>query len=143
LRNRIRRHWLPALTEEFNPKLLRALGDLAEAQRRDGEWIEEQVAGEARARFSMEGSWLRIDTRNWERLPEALARRLAREALVRCGSGRHVTRRHLERMLSFLRSGRSGSAIELPGELLLCRENGMFRLGPGSPAAKSGPPGAC
>jgi tRNA(Ile)-lysidine synthase len=143
LRNRIRRHWLPALTEEFNPKLLRALGDLAEAQRRDGEWIEEQVASEARARFSMEGSWLQIDTRDWERLPEALARRLAREALVRCGAGRHVTRRHLERMLSFLRSGRARSAIELPGNLLLRCENGAFRLGPGSLGAKSDPPGAC
>jgi tRNA(Ile)-lysidine synthase len=142
-RNRIRHHWLPALTEEFNPKLLRALGDLAEAQRRDAEWIEEHVAVEARARFSVEGSWLRIDTREWKALPEALARRLAREAMLRCGAGRHVTRRHLERLLAFLVDGRSGSSIELPGDLRLRCEGGSFRLGPTSPDVNSRSPGAC
>ena len=34
---------------------------------------------ESRARFSMEGRWLRLDTHDWERLPEGLTRRLARE----------------------------------------------------------------
>lgn len=138
-RNRIRRHWLPALTEEFNPKLLRALGDLAEAQQRDAEWINDLVAQEARARLSKKGAWLRIDTRDWERLPEALTRRLVRSALVRCGAGRHVSRRHLERMLAFLREGRLGTAIELPNSLQLRRDAEGFLLGPGD----SRPQGAC
>ena len=43
-RNRLRHHWLPGLAGEFNPRLLRSLGELAEALRRDAEWIEGEVA---------------------------------------------------------------------------------------------------
>ena len=38
-------------------------------------------------------SWLAIDATGWDALPEALARRLARSALERCGAGRLVMRR--------------------------------------------------
>jgi tRNA(Ile)-lysidine synthase len=129
-RNRLRRHWLPGLARDFNPRLLRAIGDLAEAQREDSAWIATQVEREAASRFAPDGRWLRIEANDWEALPEALARRLARWALVCCGAGRYVSRVHLERMLAFLRSGRRGSIIELPGGLRLERGRSGFRLGP-------------
>jgi tRNA(Ile)-lysidine synthase len=129
-RNRLRRRWLPGLAEDFNPRLLRSLADLAEAMRRDGEWIEARVAREADRRFAREAEWLWIERKDWDALPEALARRLARLALRRAGRGRDVTRVHLARMLDFLRSGRPGTAIELPGGLALAREGERFRLGP-------------
>jgi tRNA(Ile)-lysidine synthase len=129
-RNRLRARWLPGLAREFNPRLLTAIGDLAEAQRRDSEWIGSLVEREAAARIASEGSWLRIDSKSWEGLPEALARRLARRALEHCGAGRHVSRVHLERMLAFLGSARPGSHIELPGGVRLVREREAFRLGP-------------
>ena len=56
--------------------MLRAIGDLAEAQRRETEWIASLVEGEAAWRITSEGTWLRIDARDWASLPEALARRL-------------------------------------------------------------------
>ena len=43
----------------------------------------------------------------WAALPEALARRLARRAMREAGLERDVRRVHLERMLDFLRRGRS------------------------------------
>lgn len=129
-RNRLRRRWLPGLARDFNPRLLRAVADLAEAQRRDSEWIRECVEREARARFAREGAWLRIDVASWDGLPPALARRLVREALRRAGAARHVERVHLERMLGFLASGVRGRRLELPGGLTLCRDGGGFRLGP-------------
>jgi tRNA(Ile)-lysidine synthase len=128
-RNRLRHHWLPGLTREFNPQLLRVVADLAEAQRRDSEWIEAEVEREAHLRLGSDGEWLRIDIRNWSRLPEALSRRLARRALTQCGAGRSVTRVHLQRMCAFLTEARVGSAIELPGELQLVRETTSCRLG--------------
>lgn len=137
-RNRLRLHWLPGLASEFNPQLLRALAGLAEAQRRDSEWIEAWVEREAASRFSEEGAWLWIDAKDWSELPEALARRLARAALRRCGIGREVSRAHLARMLGFLRSGRSGSRIELPSGRILARERARFRLGPIAPASGGG-----
>ena len=48
-RNRLRHDWLPGLEQAFNPRLLRAVADLAEAVRRDGEWIAASVEAEARA----------------------------------------------------------------------------------------------
>jgi len=129
-RNRLRNHWMPGLTREFNPQLLRVVADLAEAQRRDSEWIEAQVQREARLRIESDGKWLRIDIKDWSLLPESLARRLARFALQRCDVGRNVTRTHLLRMCAFLADARVGSAIELPGNLRLERESASCRLGP-------------
>lgn len=129
-RNRLRQRWLPGLTRDFNPRLLRAIGDLAEAQRRDSEWIASRVELEEAKRITRDGAWLRIDVRGWDALPAALARRLARSALRRCGVGRDVSRVHLERVLAFLGRARSGSHIELPGGVqLLCSRDG-YRLGP-------------
>ena len=136
-RNRLRK-WLPRLAEDFNPRLLRAIADLAEAQRRDSEWIRAAVEREADARFASEGAWLRIDVKDWSARPEPLARRLAREALVRAGGARDVERVHLERMVQFLRTGTSGRYIELPGGLSLVRDRAGFRLGRDPGAAGSG-----
>jgi tRNA(Ile)-lysidine synthase len=129
-RNRLRMHWIPGLARDFNPRLLRALGDLAEAQREDTAWIEAQVEREAASRFGLEGRWLRIEAGDWRETPEALGRRLARWALVRAGAARDVSRVHLERILSFLRNGKPRTHIELPGGLRLERDRRGFRLGP-------------
>jgi tRNA(Ile)-lysidine synthase len=129
-RNRLRHRWLPGLVEEFNPRLLRAIGNLAEAQRRDSEWIKAEVEREAAARFTEEGPWLVIDGKDWGVIHEALARRLARLALERCGSGRLVSRAHLERVQRFLAAGAPGRTIELPGGLTLRRDSRGFRMGP-------------
>jgi len=132
-RNRLRRHWLPGLVRDFNPRLLRAIGGLAEAQQQDAEWIASLVEREAMARFSTEGDWLRIDEKDWESLPDALSLRLARSALERCGAARHTSRVHLNRMVDFLRNARPRTFIELPGDLRLSRTSAPdagFRLGP-------------
>jgi tRNA(Ile)-lysidine synthase len=128
-RNRLRK-WLPRLAEDFNPRLLRAIADLAEAQRRDSEWIRAAVERETRARFASEGPWLRIDVKDWDALPDALVRRIAREALVRVGGARYVERVHLARMERFLGSALPGRHIELPGGISLVRDRSGFRLGP-------------
>jgi len=101
------------------------------------------VAGAADRRLSVEGAWLRIDAKDFPALPEALSRRIAREALSRCGRGRLVSRVHLARMTDFLARGRPGTRIELPGDLLLVREAEGFRLGPLPGAPSDGLPDAC
>ncbi len=128
-RNRVRA-WIPDLAREFNPGLLRALADLADAQRRDTEWIEARVEQEVAARVSTNGDALVIDAKEWAALPAALARRVARAALVRAGAGRHVTRKHLDRMCRFLGSAETGKRLELPGRRILERRREGFRLGP-------------
>jgi tRNA(Ile)-lysidine synthase len=127
-RNRLRHEWMPGLARAFNPQLLRAVGSLAEAQRRDSEWIESLVAEEAQRRFQSSDGGLRIATRGWEALPEALARRLARRAFLELEGGRDLSRVHLQRMLEFLRFGQPGREIELPGGLRLLRESDSCRF---------------
>ena len=131
-RNRLRHDWLPGLEQAFNPRLSRALADLAEAARRDGEWIATAVEEEHRRWTRREGDGTWISAEPWQALPEALARRVVRRILRDLGGGRDVTRRHLLRTLAFLRSARPGSAIELPGNLRLARMPDGFRLGPGT-----------
>jgi tRNA(Ile)-lysidine synthase len=120
-RARLRRDWLGALGEAFNPRWLRAISDLAEAQRRESEWIEERVSEEARLRLAREGDAFVLACEGFAALPEALARRLVRHVLIAAGAGRDLSRRHLERTLAFLRSGRTGATLELPGGLALER----------------------
>jgi tRNA(Ile)-lysidine synthase len=127
-RARLRSRWLPGLRDAFNPRLLRAIGDLAEAQRRDSEWIAEIVEDEADRFLTVEDGGLRIARSGWEALPEALARRVVRLALLRAGAARDISRVHLERVVNALRSGRQGSCIELPGGLELTCEHDAFRL---------------
>jgi tRNA(Ile)-lysidine synthase len=130
-RARLRRDWLRGLGEAFNPRWLRAIGDLAEAQRRESEWIEPLVTQEAEARLARDGEGWTLACAGWDALPLAQARRLARRALREAGAGRDVTRVHLERTLAFVSKGRTGARLELPGGLVLERERGLVRLRPG------------
>ncbi len=132
-RNRLRERWLPGLARDFNPQLLRAVGDLAEAQYWESEWFEAEVDREAAARFLPDGDSLWIERKDWVALPVALARRLARRALHEVGGGRSVSRVHLERMLDFLVEARPHARLELPGGLRLERQGMRFRLSEVSP----------
>ncbi|HTF33270.1 MAG TPA: tRNA lysidine(34) synthetase TilS [Myxococcota bacterium] len=129
-RNRLRSRWVPGLREDFNPALLRAIVDLAEAQRTDAEWIQWAVERELGARVRATTGGLRLARSGWSELHDALARRLVARLLTNCGTGRDVRRVHLMRMLHFLRGGRTGTRIELPGGLVLRCEREAFWLGP-------------
>jgi tRNA(Ile)-lysidine synthase len=138
-RSRLRHAWLPGLARDFNPGLLRAIGDLAEAQRRESEWTAAWVEHEARRRFlEQPGGALRIESKGWDpgSTPDALARRLARLAMRRMGAGRDVTRAHVERIVAFWRAGRVGTALELPGGLRLARDARGFSLDRNLPSGR-------
>jgi tRNA(Ile)-lysidine synthase len=129
-RNRLRLHWLPGLIADFNPQLLMAIGDLAEAHRTDAEWIDALVEQQAAVHFREDQGWMQVIGDDWQAMPDALARRLVRWGLRACGVGREASRTHIERMLAFLRDGRSGSHIELPGGVRLHKDRTGTRLGP-------------
>ncbi|CAG0953632.1 bifunctional protein TilS/HprT [Myxococcaceae bacterium] len=127
-RNRLRRRWLPGLAREFNPALLRTIARLAEAQRKDSEWMESLVDEAVKQRFEVAEDGLRIDATGFEHLPDALATRLARRALRLSGGARDVSKIHLVRVVRFLREAAPGRALELPGRLMLRRDARGFRL---------------
>jgi len=138
-RNRLRHDWLPGLAEAFNPQLLRNLGELAEAERRDLEWIEGLVAEAAKERIEVGTGGVRLAIDGWDEVPEALARRLVRAALQYAGIAREVTRPHLSRVLAFLRRGRAAGRdlrVELPAGRVLRRVDEAFVLEDASDGGK-------
>ena len=124
-RNRLRNEWLGGLAEAFNPELVRALGRLAEAQRREGEWLAGLVEEAFAERFPERApERLAGPDKGWSSLPEALARRLAVRALQHLGVGREIDRRHVERAVRFLCAGPGapgGREIEFPAGVRLRR----------------------
>jgi tRNA(Ile)-lysidine synthase len=143
-RNRLRHDVLPALMAGFNPQLLRALCDLAEAQRRDLEWIEALVETAAKERIEVGPAGIRVAIDGWDALPEALARRLARRVLIRAGLGRALSRSHLDRLLAFFRRGRTAAGdkvLELPEGIRVRRSGDVFVIAPLRPAERIGPGG--
>jgi tRNA(Ile)-lysidine synthase len=130
-RNRLRLDWIPSLSATFNPQLLRTLSNLAEAGRRDREWIEGLVDEAVKERIEFGPSGIRFAIEGWDSLPEALARRMVRRGLVEVGLARDITRIHLERVLEFLRRGRRvgrDKSLQLPGGILLRRVGNYFEL---------------
>jgi tRNA(Ile)-lysidine synthase len=128
-RSRVRQQLLPGLAADFNPQLSRAICDLAEAQRRETEWVQALVQDEASRRFERGPESLGIRTQGFDQLPEALARHLVKQALIEAGAGRDLSRAHLIRALTFLREGRVGTEIQLPGGVRLAKETAdRFRL---------------
>lgn len=130
-RNRLRHEWLPGLAEAFNPQLLRTLGQLAEAEGRDREWIATLVREAAEERIEIGPSGVRLAIDGWAGIPDALALRLVRYALVGIGLGRELSAAHLERVLAFLRRGRTAGRdkrLELPTGVVLSRCGDAFRL---------------
>ena len=132
-RNRLRHEVLPRLAEGFNPQILRALGNLADAQREDARWIDTLVDSAAKGRIEEGTKLIGMALEGWDALPDALAHRLARRALVAAGLQRHLTRTHLERVVAFLRRGRRAGRdkeLELPLGVSLRRGERGFVLGP-------------
>ncbi|MDJ0789151.1 MAG: tRNA lysidine(34) synthetase TilS [Myxococcota bacterium] len=126
-RARLRTGGLPALAAQINPNWLRAIGDLAEAQRTDAAWMTREVERASARLLRREEGALWIERDGLLALPDALARRVARQALRSAGASRDVSRTHLRRMLDFLGNGRPGSSIEFPaGVMLRCTNEGFF-----------------
>ena len=124
---------MPKLAEEFNPRLLHALAQLANAQRRDSHWIRQQVEEEAVKRLRKFPEGLEVQRDGWSELPDALVLRLARRAFEEMGLGREATGKHLERVMVFWRHGSNGTRIELPGKLVLqCERERFWLIAPGA-----------
>jgi len=131
LRNRVRHSLLPSLAAQFNPRILRALVDLAEATREDRSWIEGLVEAEAAKRIRSTEGLVELALEGWAALPEPMARRLVRRALIEVGLGRDVTRAAILRVLAVLRRGRGvgrDKKWELPGGFALRRVGDHFEL---------------
>jgi len=128
-RGRLRTSGLAAIASEMNPEWLRAVGQMAEAQRKESAWIDEQVAREALSWLRVEGDSVTLSRAGFAALPEPIARRLLRLALRALGAARDVSRAQLDRSATFVRAAQVGARLDLPGGLAWRAERDVCRLG--------------
>jgi tRNA(Ile)-lysidine synthase len=127
-RGRLRTSGLAQIAAQLNPEWLRAVGQMAEAQRKESAWIDEQVAREAGRLMSRNAEALSIERVGFRALPDALARRLLRAALRAVGGARDISRAQIERSLALIRSERSRAELTLPRGLRLIVQRESCRL---------------
>jgi tRNA(Ile)-lysidine synthase len=138
-RNRVRRHLLPLLLREYNPRLVESLAALAAHAREDDEALTaaaERLAADAlRSRGAAVGLSLAV----LATAPPAIGRRLVQEAFRRAaGEGQGLTRRHLAALASpAVGVGR----VRLPGGLEASRSGSLlwFESRTGEEPPASGP----
>jgi tRNA(Ile)-lysidine synthase len=114
-RNRIRRHLLPVLAREYNPRIAEVLAALAEQSREDDDALMAQVAALGGAAVRTRGRAVRVNRRAVSNAPPAVARRMFQEAFRQATAGGHgLTRRHLGALARLVDRG---GEVPLPGGL--------------------------
>jgi tRNA(Ile)-lysidine synthase len=132
-RNRIRRHLLPLLEQEYNPRIVESLGGLAALVREDEAAFEAVVGPLAASAIRSAGASVFLDAAALQGSPPAVARRVIQQAFRQEGQGAHtLTRRHLE---ALLRLPARGGALRLPGGRVAECAGRVIRIGPASEAS--------
>ena len=113
-RNRVRAELLPLLIARFNPSIVDVLADEADLAREEWRWmaaVADDAFGQV-ARVSGDGTTL--DTGQLAALPIALARLVARRALLERANARSISFAHVEQVLGLARE--DGPPFDLPGQ---------------------------
>jgi tRNA(Ile)-lysidine synthase len=139
LRNRIRHHLVPILKADYQPAVVDLLLRQAELFRGEEAWLQEVTAAElARIRLREEAGLLELDAVALQACPEALQRRILREALRRLkGDLRRISFQHIEALRALLVQAAPGARVALPDGLQARCGEGALRLGSG-PAERPG-----
>src|SRR5215475_515815 len=118
LRNRIRLDLLPKL-QQYNPRIVRRLNELADMLRADSQVLEQQVDEWALQILAWQvRSRVEICCRLFGLAPVAIQRRLLRRVIEALASSPEaIGFRHIERLRQFVISGKQGRRYSLPGEI--------------------------
>jgi tRNA(Ile)-lysidine synthase len=121
-RNRVRHELLPYLRREFSPNIVEVLAREAALARDDDERLQNEAIDLATSivltntQTAPFGEGVVVDAGGLNALHPALASRVARIALGHLGADRFVGFDHVQRFLEFVRDGRTGSSLSLPGQ---------------------------
>ncbi|CAO0822319.1 tRNA(Ile)-lysidine synthase [Desulfarculales bacterium] len=128
LRNRIRQQLLPLAAEAGNPRVVEALGRLAEICAQEEDFWRQWCAGQWQAAGRAQGTSLCLELSLINDLPLAARRRLVRFLAGNLtGGGQHLLYPHVEQVLELM-AGPPGRQVTLPGGLWAAREEKTLRL---------------
>lgn len=122
LRNKIRLHLLPELVRAYNPAIRDSLCRSAELVGAEHDFIREQAERYRKEHIAQRESTLIFQRASLHRLHLAVKREVFRLAIEELqGHLKEIAFFHIEEMIRFAESGRSGTTIELPNGLRLER----------------------
>ena len=120
-RNVVRSQILPFL-EKYNPKLKRALFNLAEHLREDFDFIERAKASIKDGRSGSGAARVEIRLRDIAVQPGALQKEILRDLLEDAGGEvKRLSFRHWKELESLIRQKSSGNSVDLPGDIRVTR----------------------
>lgn len=120
-RNIIRSRVIPFL-EEYNPRLKRALFNLAEHLREDFEFVRLEKSRRRDVLKEGSGDSLEISIKDIAVQPKAMQKEILRDALDRAGGlVKKLSFRHWKEMENFIKHKRAGSSLDLPGGIRMAR----------------------
>lgn len=125
-RNVTRKKILPYLSK-YNPRLKRSLSQMAESLQEDYDFIETEKA--KRDLISAKNGKITINLRDIVIQPKSLQREILRDAIIKTGASvKKLTYRHWKEMDNFIRFKRRGQSIDLPGGVIMKREEKTLSL---------------
>lgn len=129
-RNKLRLELLPHLQKEYNANLVETLVRTGEIFREEELYLEEVTRNYwENVRLYQEAHLIRISLMRFLDMPAAFQRRVIRYAWVSLsGTTHNLQFNHLENMLNIVRSGQTGSKIDLPMGISLIKNYEDFIL---------------
>lgn len=119
-RNAVRSEIIPFL-ERYNPRLKRALFNLAGHLRDDLAFIEESRSAAARADRQADGT-IEMQLKDLVLLPKALQKEVVRDAIEKAGGCiKKLSFRHWKDIEDLVMRKGKGSAVDLPGDIRMMR----------------------
>lgn len=129
-RNKIRLELIPLLEREYNARMVETLVRTSEIMRDEEQYLDQLTDDKWEYTvFGEDDNLIRFDLGKFLELPAALQRRVIRRAWTRLtGSGRNLEFVHLNGIFDMLKNARSGSVLNLPMEVSLCKYYREFSL---------------
>jgi len=120
-RNIVRKDIMPFL-EKYNPRLKRALFNLAEHLREDFEFIAAEKANAAKKIMRGKGGSVEISLKDIVLQPRAIQKEILRDSLERSGGlVKKLSFRHWKEVENLIRRKGRGSSLDLPGGVRVSR----------------------
>jgi len=125
-RNAVRNRIVPYLLR-YNPNLKQSLCSMAESLREDREFIETQMKKNEYLRHNHK--YVSINLKDIVIQPKSLQREILRDAMIESGASvKKLTFRHWRDMDDFLRFKRKGQSLDLPGGVIMQRDDKTISL---------------
>lgn len=134
-RNRVRHQLLPEMRAHFNPRIVQTLARLSDIVHDENSWADDLANEWLKGNAVPAENGLRWELSTFASLPQALARRVLRQALLKVkGDLKRIAWQHLAKITALALSSEPLKRLDLPDNILVVKRfNGLEILKPQQP----------